>query len=116
MVVQSGFLVALLACEAVAFAGEAAEAGLAVRRVLLAVDPAAGLVDDEAATAEVVPEVEFERWARVIREGGADAEQRDIHHVEAVVLLYPAALDDAVVLEEAVDAHRDVHAAALPPD
>ena len=54
VVVQAAFLVSLLAGEAVTLFGEAAEAGLAVGRVLLAVDPGACVINDQIAAAEMI--------------------------------------------------------------
>ena len=54
MVVQTTFLIALLTREAVALLCKAAEAGLAVGRVFLTVDPGACVINDRIAAAEVI--------------------------------------------------------------
>src|SRR5438067_6155526 len=108
MVVKAALFVALLAGEAIALAGEAAEAGLAVGEVLLAVDEAPGgrivAADDHDAAAKVVAEVVFHGGSPVVGEGVADADEGNallvVHDVEAVVLSRAAGGDEAVVLEE----------------
>src|SRR5262249_22896730 len=57
VVVESTFLIPLLACEAVALARIGAKAGLAVGRVLFTTHPRAGSVDNKVAAAQVVAEV-----------------------------------------------------------
>src|SRR5262249_27251173 len=46
--------IAFLASETIPFSREAAEAGLAIRKVLLTIHPAGGIVDDEIGAAEMI--------------------------------------------------------------
>src|SRR5262249_48388212 len=92
VIIQVALLVPLLAGEAVALAGKAAKAGLAVGRVFLAVDQRPCVVNDQVAAAQVVTPLELHSWSGIVRKRNADADEGDtalvVHHMHGVVLLH----------------------------
>src|SRR5207247_5441121 len=101
----------LLARNAVAFAGETAEASLAVGKVFLAVDqPILGgrcSADDQVATAEVIAQLILD--FRLLIVGITDAADGNtalvVHHVQAIVLFCSGLADflPLVILKDAVN-------------
>src|SRR5215471_11733720 len=89
VIAQSTFLVPLLAREAVAFTGKAAEASFAVGKKFFAVDKAARGIDNYIAAAKVIAQVELNPRCGVSGLRGAYAHEGNtllvVHHVKMIV-------------------------------
>src|SRR5215510_1471547 len=105
MVVQPTLLVPFFTGETIPFPSKAAEAGSAVKCIFLTVNQVTCFIDHHIAAAQVITEVVFHGWSRVVSEWRTDTDQCNaaviVHHMQRVVFLRRATLDDAVMFEDA---------------
>src|SRR5262245_15326610 len=121
MIVQPAFLISLFARIPITLLGKAAEAGFTVGRVLLTVDKAATLVDDQGAAAKVITKVVLPRRSHLVRVRITDTGYGDallvIHHMEPVVLAgVLSSILPMVMLEQAINIDYRLNAAPLLTD